>query len=122
VKLLARWLAAALAVAAAVHLVPGLGYDGRFSTLLVVALLLGLANALVRPLLKALSCGLIVLTLGLFLLVINAWMLYLAAWLARGLGFGFRVEGFGSAVLGSVIVSVASWAIAMLMGSRDGRR
>jgi putative membrane protein len=122
-KLLLRWLASALAVGAAVELLPGITHDGRFATLLVVALCLGLVNALVRPLLRALSCGLIVLTLGLFLLIINAWMLYLASWLARGMGYGFHVEGFVTAVLGSVIITLVSWAISLVLpGDDSGRR
>ena len=121
-KLLLRWLAATVAVGAAVYLLPGITYDGRWTTLLVVALLLGLVNSLVRPVLKWLSCGVIVLTLGLFLLVINAWMLYLAGWLARGFGYEFRVDGFVTAVLGSVIISVVSWAISLVLAREDRRR
>jgi putative membrane protein len=121
-KLLLRWLAAAAAVAVAVHLLPGITYDGRVSTLLVVALLLGLVNSLVRPVLTMLSCGVIVLTLGLFLLVINAAMLLLAGWLARQFGYGFHVDGFLTAMIGSLIVSFTSWAISMLLsGSERGR-
>jgi putative membrane protein len=62
-----------------------------------------------------LSCGLIVLTLGLFLLVINAAMLWLASLLARGFGFGFEVRDFASAVLGSVIISLATWSFSLLI-------
>jgi uncharacterized membrane protein YvlD (DUF360 family) len=83
-KLLLRWLAAAVAVAAATYLVAGIRLDAPPAAYLAVSLILGLANALVRPILRRLACGLIVLTLGLFLLVINAAMLLLAAWAARG--------------------------------------
>lgn len=121
-KLLLRWLAAAAAVAVAVYALPGITYDGRVTTLLVVALILGLVNSLVRPLLKTLSCGLIVLTLGLFLLVINAAMLYLAAWLARGFGYEFRVDGLVTAVLGSLIISLVSWAISLVLGGDEQKR
>jgi putative membrane protein len=121
-NLLLRWLAAAVAVWAAVHLLPGITYDGRFTTLLVVALMLGLVNSLVRPLLKALSCGLIVLTLGLFLLVINALMLYLASWLSRSLGYGFHVDGFLTAVLGSLIISLVSWGLSLVLSGEKKRR
>lgn len=121
-RLLLRWLAAAAAVAVAVYALPGITYDGRATTLLVVALMLGLVNSLVRPLLKMLSCGLIVLTLGLFLLVINALMLYLASWLSRSLGYGFHVEGFVTAVLGSLIISVVSWALSLVLSGGDKRK
>lgn len=120
-KLLLRWVASAIAVAVAVEVLAGITYDGRISTLAVVALLLGLVNSLVRPVLKMLSCGLIVLTLGLFLLVINAAMLLLAAWLARELGYGFQVDGFVTALVGSLLISVVSWGISLLLAG-DGRK
>ncbi|HZG43460.1 MAG TPA: phage holin family protein, partial [Longimicrobium sp.] len=81
-KLILRWLASAAAVGLAVYLLPGLDYDGRIETLFVVALVLGLVNAIVRPIVKMLACGIIVLTLGLALLVINAVMLYLTTFIA----------------------------------------
>jgi len=94
VNLLLRWLAAAAAVWVATKLVPGIRYEGGFQTLLVVALILGLVNALVRPLLKFLACGIIALTLGLFLLVINAGMLGLVAAMLDG----FAIERFSTRV------------------------
>jgi putative membrane protein len=81
---------------------------------LVVAVVLGLANALVRPVLKWLSCGLVVLTLGLFLLVINALMLLLSTYIARAAGYAFYVDSFLDAVLGSLIISVVSFAISLV--------
>lgn len=114
-KLLLRWIAAAAAVAAAVWAVPGIRLEGGLLPLLGVALILGLVNALVRPLLKSLACGLIVLTLGLFLLVINAAMLLLAAWIAREMGILFHVDGFGAALVGSVIISLVSFVISLLL-------
>lgn len=121
-KLLLRWIAAAAAVAAAVWAVPGIRLEGGLLPLLGVALILGLVNALVRPLLKSLACGLIVLTLGLFLLVINAAMLLLAAWIARELGISFHVDGFGAALVGSVIISLVSFVISLLLPGDDPRR
>jgi putative membrane protein len=105
----------AAAVAAAAYLVPGIRLDGGIVDLLVVALVLGLVNALVRPLLRWLSCGLIVLTLGLFLLVINAGLLLLASWLSRSLGVGFYVDGFSAALVGSVIISLVSFMLSMII-------
>ena len=116
-RLLVRWLASAAAVAAAAYVVPGIRLDGGFTDLLLVALVLGLVNALVRPLLRWLSCGLIVLTLGLFLLVINAALLLYAAWLSRQLGVGFYVDGFMPALVGSLIISVVSFFISLLLPS-----
>jgi putative membrane protein len=120
--LILRWLIATAAVAVAVHVLPGIEYDGRATTLFVVALCLGLVNALVRPLLKALSCALITLTLGLFLLVINAAMLLLAAWLSRFLGYGFHVDGFWAALVGSLVISLVAWVISLVLGDARRRR
>ena len=117
-KLLIRWFAAAVAVACAAWLVPGIVYQGGLGGLLAVAFVLGLVNALVRPVLRWLSCGLVVLTLGLFLLVINALMLLLAAALAQQLGIGFAVHGFGAALLGSLVISLVSWTFGLLTGGK----
>lgn len=118
-NLLLRWIAAAAAVWVATRLVPGIRYDGGFETLLVVALILGLVNALVRPLLRFLSCGLIVLTLGLFLLVINAALLLLVEALANSFGYGFHVDGFVPALVGSLVISVVSYLLSMLLTDDD---
>jgi len=120
-KLLLRWLASAAAVWVAAHYVPGIHTDGRISTLFVIALLLGLANSLVRPLLKAMSCGLIVLTLGLFLFVINAAMLYLASIAAKHFGYVFTIGSFKAALIGSVVISVVSWILSMILTDDDDR-
>ena len=120
--LLLRWVASAAAVAVATYLLPGLRLEGGVGALLAVALLLGLVNALVRPVLRWLSCGLIVLSLGLFLLVINALLLLFTAWTARALGFGFHVDGFGAALVGSVLISLVSFFLSLLLpGDRDAR-
>ncbi len=111
VSFLIRWGVNAGAVAVAAWLVPGIYVEepnGVWAVLLV-ALVLGLVNAFIRPLISALSCGLIVLTLGLFTFVINALMFWLASWVTTDLlGFGFHVDGFWNALLGSLIVSIVS--------------
>ena len=118
-RLVLRWIASAAAVAAAAYFVPGIRLEGGITDLLVVALVLGLVNALVRPLLRWLACGLIVLTLGLFLLVINALLLLLAAWLARQVGVGFYVDGFAPAFVGSVVISLVSFLLSLLLPDGD---
>ena len=105
--LVVRWLITAVALVVAAWLVPGIRVEDQnaWIAVAVMALILGLVNAFVRPVLTLLSCPLVLLTLGLFLLVINAAMLGLVA----ALFDGFRIAGFGSAVLGSIIISITGW-------------
>jgi len=115
-KLIVRWLIAALALFVAAWLVPGIRVSGNaWVTFAVVAVILGLLNAVVRPILKVLTCPLIVLTLGLFLLVINAIMLLLAAWVARSFNLGFSIDGFWSAFWGALIVSIVTWVLSIFV-------
>ena len=119
-----RWGIAAAAVAIAAWIVPGIHvYEPhRVWTVLVVALVLGLVNAFVRPLLCVLSCGLIVLTLGLFTLVVNGLMLWLASWITSdGIGLEFHVDGFWNALLGALIVSVVSASVSLCSGGKVKR-
>jgi putative membrane protein len=83
-------------------------------------LILGLVNALVRPILAFLTGPIILLTLGLFLLVINALMLWLAGAIAQALGLAFRVEGFVPAFLGALVITGINWLMTLLIG--DHRR
>lgn len=112
--LIFRWLAAAAAVAAAAYLVPGIRVNAPWEAYLLIALIMGLVNALVRPVLGFLSCGLIVLTLGLFLIVINAAMLMLTAWASRAIGIAFEIDSFGSALLGAIVISLVSFLSSLL--------
>ncbi|HEX8905835.1 MAG TPA: phage holin family protein [Longimicrobiaceae bacterium] len=122
-NLILRWLITAAAVWAAAHFVPGIHYSGGFKTLLVVALIFGLVNALIRPIVKSLACGLVVLTLGLAIFIINALMLLLTGYLSRHFGYDFTVDGFVPALLGSVVISLVSWVLSMfLVDDDDGRR
>jgi putative membrane protein len=103
----ARTLINAVALWAAAALVPGISVRG-WGSLLLAAIVFGLVNALVRPVVVLLSLPLTILTLGLFLLVVNAAMLGLTSWLLPG----FRVEGFWPAFFGAIVVSLVSWATA----------
>jgi putative membrane protein len=82
-----------------------------WGTLLIVALIFGLVNAVIRPLLILLSLPLEILTLGLFIFVINAFMLLLTSWIAQAIGLGFRVDKFFAALLGALIISVVSFIL-----------
>lgn len=122
-KLLLRWLVNALALFAAAQVVPGIEIDGNgWVVYAVVAIIFGLVNALIRPLLKMLTCPLIILTLGLFTLVINALMLLLTAWIGAAIGYGFYVDGFWSAFWGGLVVSVASVVLNLVVQDEEDRR
>jgi putative membrane protein len=111
-----RWLVTTVAVMAASSIVHGIRYDSAAS-LIVAALLLGILNAFLRPIVLILSLPLILLTLGLFILVVNALMLYFVS----GIVNGFHVDSFGSAFWGAIIVSIVSWILSALFRGSDGR-
>ena len=117
--LLLHWLLNAAALWAAAALLPGLDFQGTIVQLLMVAAVFGIVNSLVRPLLTVLTCPLIVVTLGLFTLVINALMLLLTARLADAFDLGFHVDGFWSALVGALIVTVVGWGVRTALPSRD---
>lgn len=118
-KLLLRWLINGVALYVAAELVRGIDVKGGWLALAVMALIFGLVNALIRPILKLLTCPLIILTLGLFTLVINALMLQLAAWLGRQFELGFYVRDFRAAFLGALVISVVSFVLTLLIGDED---
>ncbi|OAN45099.1 hypothetical protein A6A03_02800 [Chloroflexus islandicus] len=115
-RLFLRWLIYSLAIFAAVWLVPGIEFTGPGWQIGIVALLFGLLNALLRPLLYFLTCPLVILTLGLFGLVINALLLGLTSALADQLGINFVVNGFWPAFFGGMVISIVSTALQYLAG------
>jgi len=120
VGLLLRVVVNALALAAAAWLLDGITVSGsgsgrRVVTMIVVGLIFGLVNAIVRPVVKLLSLPFILLTLGLLIFVINALMLLLTSWLADQLGVGFHVSGFWTAIVGAVIVAVVTWLLELVL-------
>ncbi|MFD8720218.1 phage holin family protein [Streptomyces sp. NPDC059629] len=88
-------------------------------TLILVALVFGLVNFLVKPIVKILTFPLFILTLGLITLVVNALMLLLTSWVCDKLNLSFHVEGFWTAVLGGLIISIVSWALNMILPDSD---
>ena len=106
-----RLLITALGLWAAAKIVPGVQIDG-WGNLLVAALLLGIVNAVIRPVILILTLPLTVLTLGLFILVVNGISLSVVAWLLPG----FTLSGLGSAILGSIIVGLTSWFASTFVG------
>ena len=131
-KLILRWLINAAALWAAAYLVPGIEHGG-WAALLIIALVFGLINAVIRPLLKLLTCPLQILTLGLFTLVINALLLLLTSWIAenwllQALPAGrfdhiFLVDGvWPAAVLGALVVSVVSIVGSIFLRDRNEKK
>ncbi len=116
-RFLLRLIITACALWVAVRFVPGITWTGTPLGLLGVAVVFGLVNALVRPLLAMLTCPLVILTLGLFLLVLNALMLWLTAALSIELGLGFGVDGFVPAFVGSLVVSITSAVLNVFVGT-----
>ena len=105
-SLIIRLLINAAALYAATRFVDGISFTGSSGALLGVALVFGVVNALIKPVIQFFSLPVIFLTLGLFALVINALMLMLTSGLSRSLGLGFSVRGFGAALVGSIVVSL----------------
>lgn len=119
-----RVLINGVAIWLATLLLPGLTVVGGDSTggevgvILLVALVFGLVNAIVKPIVNVLSIPLYILTLGLFTLVVNALMLMLTAWITEQTSWGLRIEDFGTAVLGGLIIAVVSFVLSAVT-SRD---
>jgi putative membrane protein len=114
-KFILRWAVNALGLYAAIWLVPGIEFFGAWTGILWLALIFGLLNALVRPLLKFLTCPLIILTLGLFTVIVNTLMLMLTSYVGQWLGFAFTVDGFWSALLGSLVISLVSVVMSIFL-------
>jgi putative membrane protein len=112
-KLLIRWIVSSLSLYVAAWLVPGIHAEKNSWTLFaVMAVILGLVDALVGSLLKLLSCPLVILTLGLFVLVINGVTLWLASYIAvHWFHVGFYVHGFWAAFWGALVVSIVSMVL-----------
>lgn len=121
---LVKTIANAGALAVAVWLIDKITLTGdstfkKIWTLILVALVFGLVNFLVKPIVKVLTFPLFILTLGLITLVVNALMLLLTSWLADKLDLSFHVDGFWTAVLGGLIISVVSWALNVVLPEGD---
>ncbi|MBB5774157.1 phage holin family protein [Nonomuraea sp. NPDC051941] len=125
-RFIIRTIAAAAALWVAIQLVPGIEVSTSpnsakyWGVLLIVALIFGIVNAIVKPIVKALGCAIIVLTLGLFLLVINAAMLLLTSWISTQLDIPFHVDNFYPAAFwGAIIISVVSWLLGLFIPDGD---
>ena len=119
-RFLLRLLVNAVALYVAVKIVPGVHpQNAHWYAYLWLALIFGAVNALLRPLLKVLTCPLILFTLGLFTLVINAGMFALAGWIGAHFNVGFTVNGFWAAFWGSIVTSVVAVILGLLIKDED---
>lgn len=116
-KIIVRWIITAVAIFLTAKFLPGFNIEGTngLIAIVVAAFILGLVNAIIRPILVFFSCGCIVATLGLFMVVINAVTLYLTSWICQYLGIGFYIDGFWPAIWGSIIISVISFILSMIL-------
>ncbi|MGH3472586.1 MAG: phage holin family protein [Nocardioidaceae bacterium] len=118
-----RVIADACGLAVAAWLFTGIAIDGstsgdRVITLLVVALIFGLVNEFVRPIVAFLSIPLYVLTLGLMLFIVNALMLWLTSWVAGKVDVGFKVDGFWTAIFWAIVIGLVGWGVGLLLPGR----
>jgi putative membrane protein len=119
-----RWFSNAVALLAAAFVVPGIhlsasgrpGYN-EWVTLAIVAAIFGVINAIIRPVVVLLTLPLTIITLGLFVFVVNALMLMLTSRLARAFDLGFRVDGFGAALFGALVIAVVGFILGRVFAS-----
>lgn len=121
-KLFVRWAIATLALFAAAYLIPGIRVADPNAWMVygIMAVVLGLVNAVIRPILSVLSCPFIILTLGFGLLLINGISFFIAGRIAEALNVGFYVDNYWSAFLGALVVSVISVILNSVIKDRDG--
>ena len=119
---LLRLVINAIALWLATRLVDGISFDGSLVFLFVVALIFGVVNAIVKPILIFLTFPFLIVTLGLFLLVLNGAMVWLTGAISDAADLGFHVSGFGAAFLGGLVVSIVSFLLSLMVGdSGKGR-
>lgn len=126
-RFLLRVLVNAAALGIATWLFSGISLTGgsdqeKVITVLLVALIFGIVNAIVKPLFRIVTIPIILLTLGIFLLIINALLLMFTSWLAGVFGLGWHVDGFWTALWGSIVISIVSFILNAFLPDKDERR
>jgi putative membrane protein len=126
-RFLIRTVVSAIALAVATAVVPGIelttgSLTSKVLTLIAVALIFGLVNAILKPIVKIVGCAFYLLTLGLIALVVNALLLWLTSWVAGKLSLPFHITGFWPAFWGAIIVGVVGWLLSILIRDPDGTR
>ena len=119
---LLRTLANAAALAVATWIFSGISLTGtdttqKVLTMLLVAVIFGAFNAVLKPIFQIVTIPVVLITLGLFLIVINAWMLMLTSWIAGLINLGWQVDGFWTAVGGAIVVSIVSFIMNAVLGT-----
>ena len=113
-KFILRWIINAIAIFLAIKFVPGIHLKSLVS-IIWLALIFGLANAFLRPLLKLLTCPLIILTLGLFTLLINAFLFWLTGQIGQAFGIALTFDGFWPIFLGALVISIVSIILSLIL-------
>ena len=121
-NILTRLIINALALWLATRFVDGISFDGQMPFLLVVALVFGAVNTIVKPILMVLTFPFLIVTLGLFLLVLNAVMLWLTGAISDATGLGFHVSSFKAAFIGGLVVTVVSFVLSLMVGSDSKKK
>ena len=121
--LLLRIIANTIAVAIVIYLVPGihgpqLGGLNSIIQYLIIGIIFGLVNAILKPILSLLTCPLMMLTLGLFIFVINGFLLWLTTILAQAFGIPFRIDGLWPLILGTILISIVSFILSLVIPDR----
>ena len=115
IRFILRWAINAAAIFLAIRFVPGIALQSGWVSVIWLALIFGLVNAFLSPLLKLLTCPLIILTLGLFTLLINTFLLWLTGQIGYLFGMGLTMNGFWPALLAGVVVTVVSVVLTMIL-------
>jgi|SRR5215472_9295027 len=126
-RILIKLVVTAVAVWLATILVPGIHLHahttaGKVTTLVVVALIFGVINAVLKPIVKTIGCLAYAVTFGLISIVVNGLLFWLTSWVAHKLSVPFHVDGFVPAVLGALIVGIVGWLVSLALDRRDHDR
>lgn len=114
-----RLLINAVALYVTIQFIPGIYFSGSIVTLLILAFIFGLVNAIIKPLFSFLTCGFYVITLGLFTFVANALMLWLTSSIAQMVGINFSLENFGAALIGALVISIVSFVLSLFFDRKE---
>ena len=114
-KFILRWVINAIAIFLAIKFVPGIHLQSGLVSIIWLALIFGLVNAFLRPLLKLLTCPLIILTLGLFTLLINAFLFWLTGQIGQALGIALTFTGFWPIFWGALVITIVSIVLSLIL-------